>query len=187
MHVSVFIWKRNFFFTDTTSVHTYPMKTINENGIFPENAFQRGTFWKRCLSRVLVDRRKRNFSKTLRTHNQFQFTPRNIRNLFKMADGRFPFLSFILGLISDLIACFQANLALLILQADYSRRRQNIITLLWLPVSREGRLDLYLVWLCFCPDFDILNCFCDFEKPHNNINPHRRNSKRAPIYYFAGS
>ena len=34
-----------------------------------------------------------------------------------MADGRFPFLSFILGLISNLIACFQANLALLILQA----------------------------------------------------------------------
>jgi len=37
-----------------------------------------------------------------------------------MAEGRFPFLSFILGLISNLIACFQANLALLILQADYS-------------------------------------------------------------------
>ena len=37
-----------------------------------------------------------------------------------MADARFPFLSFILGLISDLIAYFQANLALLILQTDYS-------------------------------------------------------------------
>ena len=59
-----------------------------------------------------------------------------------MPDGRFPFLSLILGVISNLIACFQADLALLILQADYSRRRQNIITLLSLPVSREGRLDL---------------------------------------------
>ena len=36
-----------------------------------------------------------------------------------------PFLSFILELISNLITSFQANLALLILQADYSRRRQN--------------------------------------------------------------
>ena len=53
---------------------------------------------------------------------QFQSTLRNIRaDLFKMADGRFPFLYFILGLISNKIACFQANLALLILQADYSR------------------------------------------------------------------
>ena len=84
----------------------------------------------------------------------------------------FPFLSFILGLISDLIACFQANLALLILQADYSRRRQNIIRLLSLPVSRGRRLDLPSVWLCFCPDFDILNCFCAFEERHNDINPH---------------
>ena len=71
----------------------------------------------------------------MRTHYQLQSTPRNIRNLFKMANGRFPFLSFILGLISNQIACFQANLALLILQVDYSRRRQNIIRLLSLPVS----------------------------------------------------
>ena len=53
-----------------------------------------------------------------------------------MADGRFPFLSFLLGFISNLVACFQANLALLIIQADYSRRRQNIVGLLSLPVSR---------------------------------------------------
>ena len=140
-----------------------------------ENALQSGTCWKRCFrvyvrtdengtfrkrslewnflktlfSRVRVDRQKRNFSKTLRTHYQFKSTPRNIRNLFKMADERFSFLSFILWLISNLIACFQGNLALLILQADYSRRRQTIIRLLSLPVSRGGRLDLRLVWLCF--------------------------------------
>ena len=77
---------------------------------------------------------------TLRTHYQFQSTPRNITNLFKMADGRFPLLSSILGLISKLpIACFQVNLALLILRPDYSRRRQNIVRLLTLPVSRGGR------------------------------------------------
>ena len=61
---------------------------------------------------------------------EVQSTRLNIRNLFKMADGRFPLLSFILGLISNLISCFQANLALLILQADYFRKRQNIIRLL---------------------------------------------------------
>ena len=173
-HVSVFIWKRNFFFTDTTSVHTYAMKTINENGTFRKRF--PGNFLKTLFSRVPVDRRKWNFSKTLRTHYQFQSSPRNIRNLFKLADGRFPFLSFIecfhsrgqhlckfigtnetvcirkefnfqkIGLghqygrrfivlghqygrrdviwkhfILGLIACFQANLALLILQAVYCR------------------------------------------------------------------
>ena len=103
-----------------------------------------------------------------------------------MADGRFSFLSFILWLISNLISCFQANLALLILQADYSRRRQNIIRLLSLPVSRGGRLDLPLVWLCFCPDFDILNCFCDFEERHNNINPHQTKFKDSANLLFRG-
>ena len=56
---------------------------------------------------------------------------------------------FILGLISNLIASFQAHLALLILHADYSRRRQNIIRLLSLPVSRGIRIhDAYYstVW-----------------------------------------
>ena len=102
--------------------------------------------------------------RAVRTHYQFQSTPRNIRNLFKIANVRFPFLSFILGLISNQIACFQANLALLILQCDYSRGRQNIIRLLSLPVSRGGRLDLPLVWLCFCSAFCMLNCFCGFEE-----------------------
>ena len=93
-HVSVFIWKRNFFFTDTAFVHTYPMKTINENGTFRKR-FPEWKFLKTLFSRVRVDRRKRNFSKALRTHYQFQSSPRNIRNLFKVADGRFPSLSFI--------------------------------------------------------------------------------------------
>ena len=84
-----------------------------------------------------MDGRKRNFSKALTSCNQFQSTPRNIINLFKMADRRFTFLSLILGLISNLIACFRANLALLFLQADYFRRWQNIITLLSPPVSQR--------------------------------------------------
>ena len=40
----VLIWKRNFFCTDTASVHTYPMKT----GL-SEDALQSGTFWKSCF------------------------------------------------------------------------------------------------------------------------------------------
>ena len=113
-------------------------ETIDENGTFRKRSPD-WNFLKTPFSRVRVDRRKRNFSKTLRTHYQFQSTLR--KNLFNMADERFPFLSFILGLISNLIACFQATSALLILQAYYSRRRQNIIRLLSLPLSRGGRLD----------------------------------------------
>ena len=148
------------------------MKTINENGTFRKRSPEWNVLKTLCL-RAYVDRRKRNFSEKLGTHYQFQSTPRNIKNLFKIAVGRFPFLSFILELISNLSASFQANLALLILQADYTRGRQNIIRLLSLPVSRGGRLDLPLVRLCFCPGFDILNCFCDFEERHKNINPLR--------------
>ena len=80
-----------FFFTDTASVRTYPMKMINENGTFRK----RSPEWN-CLKtmflRVRLDKRKRNFSKTLRSHYQFHSTPRNIRNLFKMADWHFPCL-----------------------------------------------------------------------------------------------
>ena len=47
-HVSVFIWKRNFFFTDTASVHTYSMKTINEKGIFRKHSPE-WNFLKRCF------------------------------------------------------------------------------------------------------------------------------------------
>ena len=130
------------------------------------------------------DQSKRIFLTTLRTQYQFKSTPRNIRNLLKMADGRFPFFSFILGLISNLIAYFQENLALLILQADHSRRRQNIIRLFPLPVSRGKRLVLPLVWLCFCPDIDILNCFCDFEKMKGRSNLDQRNSKMAPYIFI---
>ena len=47
-HESVLIWKRNFFFMDTASVHTNPMKTINENGTFrkrsPEWNFMKTLF-----------------------------------------------------------------------------------------------------------------------------------------------
>ena len=47
---------------------------------------------------------------------------------------------FMLELIFNLVAGFQANLALLILQADYSRRRQRTIRLLSLPVEGERRM-----------------------------------------------
>ena len=142
-HVSVFIWKRNFFFTDTASVHTYLMKTINEKGIFRKHSTE-WNFLKTLFSRVRVDRRKRNFSRTLKTHYQFQSTPHNIKNLLKMADGRFPLLSFMLRLIFNPIACFQANLSWLFQEAA-----EPIIRLLSLPVSRGGRLDLPLLWLCW--------------------------------------
>ena len=121
----------------------------DENGTFPKRSLECMELFENAVFACTCGQTKRNFSKTLRTHYQFKSTPRNIRNLFKMADGRFSFLSFILWLISNLISCFQANLALLILQADYSRRRQSILRLLSLPVSRGGRLDLPLVWLCF--------------------------------------
>ena len=64
----------------------------------------------RCFRVYVWTDENGTFSKTLRTHHQFQSTPHNIRNLFKMADGRIPCLSFILGLLLGLISnltCFQ--------------------------------------------------------------------------------
>ena len=69
------------------------MKMITENGTFRKR-YPEWNCLKTMFLRVRLDKRKRNFSKTLRSHYQFHSTPRNIRNLFKMADGRFPFLSF---------------------------------------------------------------------------------------------
>ena len=86
LYVSVFIWKSNFFITDTTSVHTYPKKTLTKT--FPK----RSPEW--------------NFLKTLRTHYQFQSTPRNIRNFFKLADGRFPFCLLYLDLFLTYLLVF---------------------------------------------------------------------------------
>ena len=47
----------------------------------------------------------------------------NLVNLFMMPERCFTSLSLILGLISNLIACFQADLALLFLQAYYPNKR----------------------------------------------------------------
>ena len=80
---------------------------------------------------------KRNFSKTLTSHYQFQSTPRNILHKIQMANNHLAFLSLILGLISSLIACFQTSSAL---QVDYYRRRQKIIRSLSLQLSKVGRL-----------------------------------------------
>ena len=121
--------------------------------VFDENDQWKGNFSKTLsrvelfetlFSRVRVDRRKKNFSRTLKTHYQFQSTPHNIKNLLKMADGRFPLLSFMLRLIFNPIACFQANLSWLFQEAA-----EPIIRLLSLLVSRGGRLDLPLLWLCW--------------------------------------
>ena len=85
-HIRFHLKKSNFFFTDTASIPTYPMKPINENGTSRKHSPE-WNFLKTLFSRVHEDRRKRNFSKTLKSHYQFQATPRNIRNLFKTADG----------------------------------------------------------------------------------------------------
>ena len=65
-HLSVFIWKSNFYLR-IASVHLYQMKTINESGTFRKR-FSEWNLLKTQFSRVRVDRRKRYFSKTLRTH-----------------------------------------------------------------------------------------------------------------------
>ena len=53
------------------------------------------------------------------------------------------FVSLFLGVFSSLIACLEINIAVLNVQADYVRRRLNIIRLLSLPMSKANlkRLD----------------------------------------------
>ena len=158
------------------------MKTINENGLFRKRSPE-WNFLKTLFSRVRVDKRKRNFSKKLRTNYQFQYTPHNIRNLLKVAEGPFPFFSFIIGLIPNLNACFQANLASSWLFQEAAELYQ--VTLATGVKRRKVRSPLSLS--LFLPLFWHVNCFCDFEERHNNIYPHQRNSKMASIYHFAGS
>ena len=137
----------------------------NENGTFQQRSLELN-FLKTLFSRVPVNRRERNFSKTLTTHYQVQSTPSNIRNLFKMADGRFPFLSFILGLISNLIACFQANSSSWLFQEAAEHDQITFAT----GVKRR-RLDLPLVWLWpLC----ILFCSCEVRPLKDQIQYHPR-------------
>ena len=85
-----------------------------------EYALQSGTFWKRCFRAYVWTDENGAFRK--RWGHTISSNPlRAILYLIQdggraMADEHFPFLSFILALISNLIAC-------LILEADYSRRR----------------------------------------------------------------
>ena len=109
-HVSIFIWKLNFFFTDTASVHTYPMKTINEDGTFRKRS-QSGTFWKRCFTWT-CEQTKRDWlfdnaedilsvpihsAQSLETHSRWRI------------GASLSCLLYLAGLISNLTACFQAN------------------------------------------------------------------------------
>ena len=127
------------------------MKTINKNGTFRKRVELSENAVFACTCGQTKTKLFENTEGTLSV--SIHSTQRNVRNFFKMTDGRFPFLPFILALISNLLSCFQTNLALLILQADYSRRRQNIIRLFSLPVSRGGRLDLPLVFSLVLPWF----------------------------------
>ena len=121
------------------------METITENGTFQKRSPE-WNFLKTLFSLTRVGGRKRNFSKTLTSHYQFQSTQRNIIHLFKMADRRFNFLVFNTWAYFRPNCLFSSKFSWLFLLADYSRRRQNIIRLLSLPVSRGGRLK----WLGGC-------------------------------------
>lgn len=67
--ISVHMWylfsfENADFFTDTTSVHTYPIKTITENGTFRKSSPE-WNFLKMLFSHARVNGQKRNFSKKL--------------------------------------------------------------------------------------------------------------------------
>ena len=62
-HLSrVFVWKRQNFSPSLHPVHMYPIKTVNENAAFHENAFQ---VLKQSFSFSRVDTSKQSFSKTM--------------------------------------------------------------------------------------------------------------------------
>ena len=111
-----------------------------------ESALHSGNFWKRCFGVFVWTDENGTFRKRL-GHTISSNPLRAILETYSIwPDGRFPFLSFIRGLISNLIACFQANVTLLILQADYFRRQQNVIRLLSLPVSRGTGSEVTVTW-----------------------------------------
>ena len=101
-----------------------------------ENALQSGYFWKRCRSVFVWTPENGTFQYGWR----HIISPRFRRTIFipksKMADIRFTLSSFVLGLISSSIACFQLNLLLLTIHADCLIRRGGIIRQLGLLLSK---------------------------------------------------
>ena len=107
---------------DTVFVHTYSMKTITENGTFQKRSPE-WIFLKTLFSRDVWTDETTDVTQSVAIHSA--------QHCKHIQDGE-QALQF--------LACFQANLDFLFLPADYSRRRQNIIRLLSLPVSKGGRL-----------------------------------------------
>ena len=104
--VDMYAFKCIFFVMDTAIVHTYTMT---------ENA----TFRKRSPESIFY------FSITMTSH----FRSHSWRYFYsRVQNGGYTLtlLSFILGLISSLIACFQINLSLLAIRADDLGRRGDI-------------------------------------------------------------
>ena len=79
---------------------------------------------------------KQNFSKTLTSHLRSQATLQ--REISNMVDNRVTAASLLLVLISSLVVCFQLYIALLNIQADYTRRRRNITRLLSISSTKTS-------------------------------------------------
>ena len=149
----------------------------------PQWKFLKTLFW-----RVRVDRRKRNFSKTLRLHYQFQSTTRNIRNLFNMAGRALPFP------VVYTWAYFKPNCLFLsrfsfvnssswLIQEAAEHYQVTFATGVKRPkVGSPCSLTLFL------PGFWHFKLILRLRRrSHQYLKPHQRNSKIASIFYFAGS
>ena len=100
------------FFTDTASVHTYPMKTVNEKETC-RRRFPKWNFLTTLFSRVRVDRRKRGTFRKRWGHNISSKSLRAIFETYSRWRTDASLSCLLLGLNSNLIAFFQANLALI--------------------------------------------------------------------------
>ena len=100
------VWTEcSFFVTDTAIAHTYSMKTMTENGTFrkrsPEWVFLKMTRLHR------VDAWKRNFSMTMTSHYQSQFSSRNFYSQIpKLRTHASRCCLSCLGLFQDLLRAF---------------------------------------------------------------------------------
>ena len=115
-NVSVFIWKHNFFFTDTASVHTYPMKTINENGTFRKRSPE-WNFLKTLFSRV----RETDENRTLRKSWGHTITSSPLRAILETYSDGGRALSFVKPMPSRLSGMRQMQ------TADWQVNEKNLV------------------------------------------------------------
>ena len=133
-HVPGHFWIRNYFFTDSASVHTYPRNPACESA----------TFWIRYPERKFLNTYESGIVWTLNPYfflssDVTRFSPVLYREYWRRCRAQCYRFFTAWTLVSSFITCVQLNLATITVHLNYAKRRLDILKLLSMSDRRIGR------------------------------------------------